>query len=286
MRAGRNSIADHFLIAAGFGYGTRLGLASHLSSAVPRFCYATVGVASLRRQPAPMSGLDMIDRYIAQTGNAMTEAESNRRPIAARGSAWAQRIAAALARSAVTPNQISVASVAFAGAGAVLLGWWPTAAGLVACAICIQLRLICNLLDGMVAMEGGKASAVGKIYNEFPDRIADSLLIVAAGYACGYAWLGWLGALLAALTAYVRVFGGSLGFAQDFRGPFAKQQRMALLTAACVIGAAETYWHAERYSLLVAAALIAAGSFATCITRTRSIARHLRAGELSDASNS
>ena len=212
-------------------------------------------------------------------GNAMTGSESNRRPIAARGSAWAQRVAAVLARSAVTPNQISVLSVVFALAGAGLLLDAASPWRLVACAACIQLRLVCNLLDGMVAMEGGKASAVGKIYNEFPDRIADSLLIVAVGYACALPWLGWLGALLAALTAYVRVFGGSLGFAQDFRGPLAKQQRMALLTTACVIGAMETFWHAERYALLVAAALIAAGSLVTCITRTRAIATHLRRGE-------
>jgi len=209
----------------------------------------------------------------------MTGTESNRRPIAARGSAWAQRFAAALARSAVTPNQISVASIVFAAIGAALLIECPSAAGLVLCALCIQLRLICNLLDGMVAMEGGKASAAGKIYNEFPDRIADSVLIVAAGYACGYPWLGWLGALLAALTAYVRVFGGSLGLVQDFRGPFAKQQRMAVLTLGCVLGAAETFWHAERYALLAASALIAAGSSLTCITRTRAIAAQLRAGE-------
>jgi phosphatidylglycerophosphate synthase len=208
----------------------------------------------------------------------MTGTESNRRPIAARGSAWAQRFASALARSAVTPNQISVASIVFAAIGAALLTEWPTAAGLVLAALCIQLRLICNLLDGMVAMEGGRASPVGKIYNEFPDRVADSLLIVAAGYACGYPWLGWLGALLAALTAYVRVFGGSLGFAQDFRGPFAKQQRMAVLTIACLIGAGETYWHAEHYALLAASALIAAGSLLTCITRTRAIALLLRSG--------
>ena len=207
----------------------------------------------------------------------MSEAESNRRPIAARGSAWAQRAAAALARSAVTPNQISIASTAFAALGAGLLISWPTAAGLLICAVCVQLRLVGNLLDGMVAMEGGKASPVGKIYNEFPDRIADSLLIVALGYACAMPWLGWLGALLAALTAYIRVFGGSLGFAQDFRGPFAKQQRMAVLTIACVFGAAETFWHTERYALLVAAAVIAAGSLVTCATRTRAIAALLRA---------
>jgi len=206
----------------------------------------------------------------------VTDQESNRRPIAARGSAWAQRFAGVLARSAITPNQISVASVFFAAIGAALLCWWPIATGLVLCAACVQLRLVCNLLDGMVAMEGGKASAAGKIYNEFPDRVADSLLIVALGYACGLPWLGWLGALLAALTAYIRVFGGSLGFAQDFRGPFAKQQRMAVLTVACIAGAAESYWHPQRYALLVAAVLIAVGALLTCMTRTRAIARQLR----------
>ena len=201
---------------------------------------------------------------------------SNRRPIAARDTGWARRAAAALARSSVTPNQISVLSVVFALIGAALLLGGLTPLRLVACALCIQLRLVCNLLDGMVALEGGRASPVGKIYNEFPDRVADSLLIVAAGYACGQSWLGWLGALLAALTAYVRVFGGSLGLAQDFRGPLAKQQRMAVLTAACVIGALETRWHEDQGALLAASIVIAAGSLLTCVTRTRAIAAQLR----------
>ncbi len=208
----------------------------------------------------------------------MSDTEANRRPIAARDSGWARRFANALARSAVTPNQISAASVSFACIGGALLICWPTPAGLLLCAVCIQLRLVCNLIDGMVAMEGGKASALGKIYNEFPDRIADSLLIVALGYACGWAWLGWLGALLAALTAYVRVFGGALGFVQDFRGPLAKQQRMAVLTVACVLAAGESFWHGEHYALLAAAVVIAAGSLLTCVTRTRAIAVQLRAG--------
>jgi phosphatidylglycerophosphate synthase len=78
------------------------------------------------------------------------------------------------------------------------------------------------MLDGMVAVEGGKKSLVGTLYNEIPDRVADSLFIVAAGYCADWPSLGWCGALLAALTAYIRVLGGSLGLAQDFRGPMAK----------------------------------------------------------------
>lgn len=208
----------------------------------------------------------------------MAETDLNRRPIATRSSAWAQRLASALARSSITPNQISMLSVLFAGLGAALLAWAPTVAGLLLCALCIQLRLVCNLIDGMVAVEGGKGSALGRIYNEFPDRVTDSVLLIALGYACGVPWLGWLGALLALATAYVRVFGGSLGLAQDFRGPLAKAQRMAVLTVACVAAAAETFWQTRHYALLVAAIIIAAGSLVTCVTRTLAIAAKLRAG--------
>jgi len=70
----------------------------------------------------------------------------------------------------------------------------------------------------MVAIEGGKSTATGALFNEIPDRIADPLLLVPLGYAAGYPWLGWLMALLAVLTAYVRVLGGGLGQPQDFGG--------------------------------------------------------------------
>lgn len=201
---------------------------------------------------------------------------SNRRPLRSRSSRWASAAAANLAATSITPNQISVASVAFAGLGAWALlqpaQVWP----LLLCALCVQLRLLCNLMDGMVAVEGGKQSPVGGLYNEIPDRIADSLLIVALGYAGGIAWLGWCGALLAAVTAYIRTLGGALGLPQDFRGPMAKQQRMAVLTAACLFAMAENSWGSTHYSLPAALWIIAVGSLVTCGTRTQAIGRALR----------
>jgi phosphatidylglycerophosphate synthase len=168
-----------------------------------------------------------------------------------------------------------VLSVLFAAIGGLLIYFgdgWP--AWLVAAA-CVQLRLICNLLDGMVAIEGGRKSRVGAIYNEFPDRIADTLFLVPLGYAAGVPWLGWACALLAALTAYVRVFGGALGLAQDFGGVMAKQRRMAALTLGLVVQAIAPLIAAGHRPLLVAAAIIAAGSLVTCVTRTMAIARAL-----------
>ena len=180
--------------------------------------------------------------------------------------------AAFLGRSQISPNQISVASVVFSAIGAALLLKQRNPLGLMGCAFAIQMRLMCNLLDGMVAIEGGKHSPTGQLYNEFPDRVADSILIVALGYAVQYPALGWLGALAAALTAYVRVFGGALGLGQDFRGPMAKQHRMAVMTAGCLVGALEFVLFGTQYALLLASVLIAAGSLVTCITRTRAIA--------------
>jgi phosphatidylglycerophosphate synthase len=199
-----------------------------------------------------------------------------RRPLASRSSFWARYLAGALTKAGISPNAISLTSIVFAGAGAALLVWEHNAWGLIAGALCIQLRLLCNLLDGMVAIEGGRQSAVGGLYNEIPDRIADSLLIVALGYAIAIPALGWFGALAAAITAYIRVLGGSLGLAQDFRGPMAKPHRMAVLTAACVLGAAEVYVRGSDWALQAAAWVIAAGSALTCLTRTLAMARALR----------
>lgn len=202
--------------------------------------------------------------------------EENRRPIKTRSAGWARRITDELVKRDISPNQISVVSMLFALFGAVTLNIDTGVAGSICCIIGIQLRLLCNLFDGMVAIEGGKQSAIGSLYNEFPDRVADSLLIVGLGYAIGQSDLGWFAALAAALTAYVRVFGGSLGLTQSFMGPMAKQHRMAVMTIALVLNALEASHYASHYALLIALVIIAIGSVVTCGTRTLAIARQLK----------
>ena len=68
----------------------------------------------------------------------------------------------------------------------------------------------------MVAIEGRKSTAIGALFNEIPDRLADPLFLVPLGSVAGYPWLGWLAALLALLTG--PCLGGSLGQPQDFGG--------------------------------------------------------------------
>lgn len=202
--------------------------------------------------------------------------DENRRPIKTRSAGWARHITDILVKRDISPNQISVASIVFALVGIVALNIDNGVIGSILCAIGIQLRLLCNLFDGMVAIEGGKKSAIGSLYNEFPDRVADSLLLVGLGYAIGYSELGWFAALAAALTAYVRVFGGSIGLKQSFIGPMAKQHRMALMTAGLLLNVVEASLNGSHYLLLITLIIIAAGSVTTCVTRTLEISKQLK----------
>lgn len=204
----------------------------------------------------------------------------NRRPIKSRGNPFIQQFAAYLAKkSHPIPNEISCFSAIFATIGAICLLSFPYFAHyslLLFTIIFVQLRLLCNLLDGMVAVEGQKKTAIGDIFNEFPDRIADSMLLIALGYCVELGWLGWLAALLAITTAYIRVFGGSLGFTQSFQGPMAKQHRMAVLSLSCLLTTGEYILWQSYYGLIIGLVIITLGSFYTCITRTKLLIHQLK----------
>lgn len=208
----------------------------------------------------------------------------DRRPLKSRDRAWAKALAALLVRWRVRPNGISIFSALFAaGAGVAFVfsrsaAPLPRLALLVIAALCIQLRLVCNLLDGMVAVEGKMGSKVGDIYNDFPDRIADAFILVPAGYAVLYPWavpLGWCAALLAVMTAYVRLLGGSLRLAQDFRGPMAKPHRMAVMTIASLADGVAGVFGYRDYALVAALIVIVIGCAFTVLRRVTRMAAEL-----------
>lgn len=174
---------------------------------------------------------------------------------------------------------------AFVGATALVGSGWVAGLAsrvtlLLLAAVCIQARLLCNLFDGLVAVEGGQRTPTGEIYNELPDRISDVLLLAAAGYAGrGAGWeheLGWAAAALAVFAAYVRALGGQLGTAQQFCGPMAKQQRMATLTLACLTTGAETILRWPLRTMTWALGLIVLGAALTAVRRITRIAAELK----------
>lgn len=211
-------------------------------------------------------------------------AKANRRPLKSRSTGWAAAAAHGAIKLGLTANQISFLGIIAAALGA----WTLIVAGgepwlLVMAAVCVQLRLLANLLDGMVAVEGGRGGPTGAIWNEFPDRIEDSLFLIAAGFAADPVFglfLGLVAALLAAICAYVRLLGGTLGLPQDFGGPMAKPHRMAALTIGLLVEFIGRLFSSSAYSagqwLSLALSVIVAGTVLTITLRLYRMAKALR----------
>lgn len=207
---------------------------------------------------------------------------SNRRPLASRQTGWAARMTRWLAGTPVTPNQISVAGMfAAAGAGAAFwaaggcFGWGRAALLLLAAGLC-QLRLLCNLFDGMVAVEAKRGAPDGGFWNEFPDRVSDLAILLGVGLSVGDATLGWAAAAMAFLTAYLRELGVNCGLAADFSGPMAKQHRMALVTGAALLSLAEPLWRGHGEALHLALWMLAVGTALTVVRRAGRLVAALR----------
>lgn len=193
-----------------------------------------------------------------------------------------QRLAAGLASRGITPNQISMASIGFAllSGGAFMLARAGQGWCFILAALGIQLRLIANMIDGMVAVEGGKGTPTGGLYNEVPDRIADSLILTGAGCIVADMGegliLGLAASLVAMMTAYIRALGASMAVGQCFLGPMAKPHRMFLLTVACLMCALSLEgWESSRimtWSLWI----VIAGGLLTCVRRLLWISGKLR----------
>ncbi|HET9069806.1 MAG TPA: CDP-alcohol phosphatidyltransferase family protein [Amaricoccus sp.] len=202
---------------------------------------------------------------------------ANRRPLASRRLGVMRRLAEALARAGVAPNAISLAGVGFALAAAAALvaagaGWtagWLVGAGFV------QLRLLANLLDGLVAVEGGLGTPTGVLFNEVPDRVEDAAILAGFGVAAGWPMLGVWAAVAAVGCAYVRQVGGALGQAQSFIGPMAKQHRMAAVTLGCLLGFAERLAGSGPGLAGLLLWVVLAGTLLTIARRLRRIARGL-----------
>ncbi len=202
---------------------------------------------------------------------------SERRPLKSRGTRWAARLTDALVDRRVPPNLISQASVACA-ALAGLCFWGATAVPvpfLILAAACVQLRLLCNLLDGMVAVEGGMGAPDGAFWNEVPDRAADVLILAGVGIAAGSLSLGLLAGALAIATAYLREFGRAQGMGADYSGPMAKPHRMATVTAGALAAAVEALVFGTTWAVVIALFVVILGTAVTIWRRSARILQGL-----------
>lgn len=217
--------------------------------------------------------------------DAPSDPVRNRRPIAARELKLSRLAATWLARRGASANAISTAGMIAGMLAGVSFAWADGAAAPLlwfAAALLIQLRLVANMLDGMVALESGTASRLGELFNEVPDRVSDSATLIGLGYAVGGdIVLGYAAAAAAMATAYIRALGVAAGTRAEFCGPMAKQQRMFVATITAVACGVAALFGAPiaigGYGLpALALALITAGATITALRRLLRIADQLR----------
>lgn len=210
-----------------------------------------------------------------------------RRPIASRNSKLAAHVAKALAERGISPNLISQFSMIFAALAGMAFWLSGTTSGflyvvcLVGAAIGCQFRLLCNLFDGMVAVEGGGGAPDGPFWNEAPDRVADAIILVGLGFGTGHPGLGWAAAASAIGTAYVRELGSAQGLGADFRGPMAKPQRMAVATGAAILAIfvpAILGWSVLHLALWI----IVLGAVVTILRRSQGMIMSLKSASKSE----
>lgn len=163
-----------------------------------------------------------------------------RRPIAGCFRVTARRAVRFCVARRIHADTISYASIAASAAAAVC--FWRAADSpslLVVAPLFCYVRLWLNMLDGMVALAAGQASARGEILNDLPDRISDVLIFAGVAHS-GLAspFSGYWAAIFALLTAYVGTLGQAVGVQREFSGPMSKPWRMVLLHAGAWCAAA------------------------------------------------
>lgn len=210
-------------------------------------------------------------------------AEIQRREVQTRNKNWSKKIASTLAGNNVSPNIISLSSIVFALVCIILLNKYRISWIIEVAAIaCILGRLLCNVLDGMVAVEYNRASKVGELYNDLPDRISDTLILLGLGLHSNSEYsvhLAWVVCFMAFLTAYIRQLGATITHVQFYNGPMAKQHRMFVSIVILALELIQNLFFSERKVdfLMIGLVVIGFGSLITCIRRLILIANKCEA---------
>ena len=134
-------------------------------------------------------------------------------------------------RLGIPPDAISYLSILATLAAA--LCFWKSGRNawlLIIAPLFCYLRLWLNMLDGMVAVAAGKASARGEIVNDLPDRISDVIIFVGVAHsALMNPLIGYWTAIVSVFTAYVGLLGQAIEGRRQFGGIMSKPWRMVAL---------------------------------------------------------
>jgi len=169
---------------------------------------------------------------------------------------------AALARSGLTPNQLTLAGLAMAWiAGGLIVAGWPVAA-----AVCVLACGLLDALDGELARHGARATPFGAFLDSIADHYGDVAIYL------GIAWIGLAGSEpLVVLLVLVAMFGsvagshirsraGMLGMDTKEVGIFTRAERIVVIAFGLAAG-----------SLAAAMLVLAIGNNLTALQRLVSV---------------
>src|SRR5467141_4605077 len=176
---------------------------------------------------------------------------TSRRPIAQMFRGTGDAATNLCVRLGIPPDAISYLSIVAALTAA--LCFWQSGRNtwlLIIAPMFCYLRLWFNMLDGMIALAAGQATARGEILNDLPDRISDIVIFVGVAHS---GWmnpiLGYWAAIFAVLTAYVGIFGQAIGGQREFSGWMSKPWRMVALHLGAWCTLALLWWNNQLIRL-------------------------------------
>jgi CDP-diacylglycerol--glycerol-3-phosphate 3-phosphatidyltransferase len=191
----------------------------------------------------------------------------------------AARSIGGLARTRVTPNQLTALGVTLCGVGAVLVGFenrnellffWLGAAAFI-------VGSILDILDGALARVGGKQSAFGAFLDSLVDRVGEGFMLAAV--ALVFARDEHLVAVVLTAAAiagsflvpYARAKAEALGLRGDV-GIGSRAERVVVISAGLILAP----WGVLPWAI----GLLAVTAWVTVVQRVLHVRRELRAREV------
>lgn len=146
----------------------------------------------------------------------------------------------------VSPNQLTLGTLALMGLYGGALALWPQEKTLwAALPVVLLLRMALNALDGMLAVQTGQITKLGAMLNEIGDQLADAALYLpfaqVAGLSGAWVVVTVVLAATAELTGLAALVAGS---ARRFDGPMGKSDRAVAFGVLAVLVALDvpSFW--------------------------------------------
>jgi CDP-diacylglycerol--glycerol-3-phosphate 3-phosphatidyltransferase len=139
-----------------------------------------------------------------------------------------------LAQAGVTPNAVTLGSLAMCAGYGALMATTGSAIALSLLPAVLLVRMALNAIDGMLAREHGMASMLGARLNEFADVLSDLCLYLPFMTVVTPAGLVFAAVLTGIMAEFAGVVSCAHGGERNYQGPFGKSDRAAFFAAVAV----------------------------------------------------